>query len=397
VNFANFADYIKIYYLCRNKYFNLMELIKRNIESQLQKDIFSGKVICVMGARQTGKTTLIKSLTKSVDNLLWLNADEIEVRDLIESASVSKLEVMFGGKDVIVIDEAQRIPDIGIKAKLIIDTFKEKQLILTGSSSLDLSNKINEPLTGRKWEYKLYPFSFGELASHYGAFQETLNLPIRLVYGSYPDVVCHKGDEERTLSTLANSYLYKDVLEWQRIKKPEKILKLLQALAFQVGSNVSYTEIGNMIQLDAETVEKYINLLEQAFVIFRVGSYSRNLRNELKYAKKIYFYDNGIRNAVINNFADISLRQDVGALWENYMVSELKKKSDYSQKNIPVYFWRTTDQKEIDFLQDYQGILTAFEFKWNSAKKGRKLSLFTDAYPNAILTTVTPENYMEVL
>lgn len=376
-------------------------MIQRTLFDNICKRFFTGKAIVIFGARQTGKTTLIKNITDKFINegklVLWLNGDEANTRSLFENASEAKFRSIIGKNNIIVIDEAQRIEDIGIKAKIITDNFPDVQLVLTDSSSFDLANKINEPLTGRKWEYKLYPLSFGELCDHYG-FPTTLqSLPLRLIYGCYPDVVCHPGDEYQILSTLSDSYLYKDVLEWERIKHPEKLVKLLQALAYQVSGTVSYTEIGNLIQMDKATVEKYISLLEQAHVIFRLGSFNRNMRNELKFAKKVFFYDNGIRNAVINNFANVEMRDDNGKLWENYMISELIKRNAYKLRKCNSYFWRTTDKKEIDYIEEADGKLTCYEFKWNKNKKGKKITDFLATYPEATLVTITPDNYYEYL
>lgn len=372
-------------------------VIKRIIEQEIKRLMNHGKVISLMGARQTGKTTLIKEIAKKEKDVVWMNADDMTVRNLLAEVSVAKFRSIIGSNRLLVVDEAQRIENIGIKMKLITDNIDNVQVILTGSSSLDLSNKINEPLTGRKREFRLYPLSFGEMAAHHGVMEEIQHLKMRLIYGAYPEVVCNPGDEKEVLMQLADSYLYKDILEWEKIKKSDKLTKLLQALAFQVGSEVSYSEIGKFVGLDNSTVEKYITMLEQAYVIFRVGSWSRNLRNELKFAKKVYFYDNGIRNAVIQNFADTDMRQDIGALWENYMISELKKKIDYERGYGRIYFWRTTTNKEIDFLEENDGKITAFEFKWNSKKRGKKQNEFLNAYPNATLETITPDNYYEYL
>lgn len=372
-------------------------VIKRIIEQEIKRLMNHGKVISLMGARQTGKTTLIKEIAKKEKDVVWMNADDMTVRNLLAEVSVAKFRSIIGSNRLLVVDEAQRIENIGIKMKLITDNIDNVQVILTGSSSLDLSNKINEPLTGRKREFRLYPLSFGEMAAHHGVMEEIQHLKMRLIYGAYPEVVCNPGDEKEVLMQLADSYLYKDILEWEKIKKSDKLTKLLQALAFQVGSEVSYSEIGKFVGLDNSTVEKYITMLEQAYVIFRVGSWNRNLRNELKFAKKVYFYDNGIRNAVIQNFADTDMRQDIGALWENYMISELKKKIDYERGYGKIYFWRTTTNKEIDFLEENDGKITAYEFKWNSKKRGRKQNEFLNAYPNATLETITPDNYYEYL
>ena len=283
-----------------------------------------------MGARQVGKTTLIKDLFRDSDKTLWLNGDEIDVQALFENVSSTQLKHIFGNKKYVIIDEAQRIKDIGVKLKLITDQLPEIQLIATGSSSFELANLVNEPLTGRKWEYKMYPISFAEMVNHHGLLDEKRLISHRLVYGYYPDVVNNPGSEKEILKQLSDSYLYKDILMWEQIKKPEKLLKLLQALAFQVGSQVAYSELGQICGLDSKTIEKYIILLEQCFVIFRLGSFNRNLRNELKNSKKIYFYDNGIRNALIADFSLAEMRQDIGALWENFVISERRKKLEYN-------------------------------------------------------------------
>lgn len=340
---------------------------------------------------------MVKTLLGNRDDVLWMNGDEQLIRDMLETVSVAKYKSITGGKNIIVIDEAQRIADIGIKTKLLTDNLKDKQVVLTGSSSFELANKINEPLTGRKWEYRLYPLSFHELSSHFGMMEEMQHLPLRLVYGCYPDVVCNPGNEREVLAQLADSYLYKDILEWERLKKSDKLVKLLQALAYQIGSEVSYSELGTLVGLDKGTIEKYISLLEQAYVIFRLGSFSRNLRNELKFAKKVYFYDNGIRNALVHNFADPDIRTDMGELWENYMISELRKRADYARTYANSYFWRTADKKEIDYIEEADGQLKAYEFKWNPKKKGKKIQSFIASYPGTELLTVSRDNYFEIL
>lgn len=363
----------------------------------IAKKMFTGKAIVIIGARQVGKTTLLKESLRGEERVLWLNGDELETRTLMENITVERYRSMLGDSRVVVIDEAQRIGDIGLKSKLLTDNFPDLQLIITGSSSLDLANKVNEPLTGRKWEYRLFPMSYAELAAHHGAMQEWKKLPIRLVYGCYPDVVCNPGSEREVLNNLTDSYLYKDVLEWERIKRPDKIVKLLQALAYQVGNEVSTNELSRMVELDRSTVEKYINLLEQSQVIFRLGAYSRNLRTEIKSGRKIYFHDNGIRNALIGNLSSLDTRADAGALWENYMVSELMKKNSYGQTYARPYFWRTTQQQEIDYLEERDGKLTAYEFKWSPTKKAKVSRTFLNAYPEVEVSTVHRENYMEFL
>ena len=372
-------------------------MISRELGDRLKSLMGKGKAIVLIGARQTGKTTLLHELVKSGKNVQWLDADDISIRNMIGELTIARLQTLFGQNDIIVVDEAQRVENIGIQMKLITDHLPQVQLFISGSSAFELANKVNEPLTGRKWEYQLYPLSFNELQKHFGMWNEIRNLPIRLVYGSYPDVVNNIGNEKLVLSQLTNSYLYKDILEWERIKHPDKLVKLLQALAYQVGSEVSYSELAVTVGIDKATVDKYINLLEQIQIVFRLGSFSRNLRNELKMSKKIYFYDNGIRNALIGNFNDINLRDDQGKLWENYMISELKKKNSYTDNYCLSYFWRTTQQQEIDYIEEKDGKITAFEFKWNPKKKTKVSRTFIAAYPNSEIVTISPDNYYEYL
>lgn len=371
--------------------------ISRIMSDIIAKKLHSGKAIVLIGARQVGKTTLLKECLKGQENVLWMNGDNLDTRTLMANITVERYRSMLGKNDIVVIDEAQRIEDIGLKSKLLTDNFPDVQLIITGSSSLDLANKVNEPLTGRKWEYRLFPLSYGELAAHYGTMQEWQKLPLRLVFGSYPDVVCNPGNEREVLNNLTESYLYKDVLVWERIKRPDKVVRLLQALAFQVGSEVSANELSRMVELDRATVEKYITLLEQAQVIFRLGAFSRNLRTEIKTGRKIYFYDNGIRNALIGNLSPIDMRADIGILWENYMVSEMLKKNSYDLTFAKPYFWRTTQQQEVDYIEECDGRMKAYEFKWSPTKKAKISKTFLGAYPDVEVKTITRENYMDIL
>ncbi len=368
-------------------------MIGRTLTSNIRKKLFQGKAIILLGPRQTGKTTLLKELTLDPENLFWLNGDESDVQTTLSDVTSSSLKLLLGGKNILVIDEAQRIENIGLKLKLITDNIKDVQVIATGSSSFDLANRINEPLTGRKWEYQLFPISFEEMVHHHGLLEEKRLLKHRMVYGYYPEIITKPGEEKERLKLIAGSYLYKDVLEWERILKSEKLVRLLQALAHQLGSQVSYHELGQLCGLDSKTVEKYIDLLEKAFVIFRLGSFSRNLRNELKNSRKIYFYDNGIRNAIINNFTPIELRSDVGALWENFLIAERYKISSYHNHYRNTYFWRTLNQQEIDLIEEYDGKLHAYEFKWNSRKKVKLTKNFQAAYPDCELQIITPENF----
>ncbi|MDR2143423.1 MAG: ATP-binding protein [Treponema sp.] len=385
-------------------------MIQRTLNSVLTKQFGKGKVILLMGARQVGKTTLFKDLffgprpldaeqypEAAAQEVLWLNGDELDVQRLFEQISSTRLRLIFGSRRFVVIDEAQRIKDIGIKLKLIADQIPDIQLIVTGSSSFDLANEANEPLTGRKREYTMYPLSFAEMAGHHGLLAEKRVIPHRLVYGYYPEVVNNPGNEREILKSLSDSYLYKDILMWERIKKPDKLVKLLQALAFQIGSQVSYSELGQLCALDAKTTEKYIVLLEQCYVIFRLASFSRNLRNELKYSRKIYFFDNGIRNALIADFSLAETRKDIGALWENFLVAERKKKIGYSREVANTWFWRTSSQKEIDYIEESDGVLRAFEFKWNPSAAYRFPRQFLEQYPDARFAIISPDNADEFL
>jgi predicted AAA+ superfamily ATPase len=377
-------------------------MITRIIGKAIRERIGGGKAIILMGARQTGKTTLVKEIFNDPVETLYLTGDDSDTQALFDRPVAPRLRRIFLGKKYVVLDEAQRVKNIGLKIKLLTDQMPEIQVIATGSSSFDLANEVNEPLTGRKWEYRLYPLSCAEMAAYHGVLEEERLIPHRLVYGYYPEVVTHPGDERDLLRSLSDSYLYKDVLMWDRVKKSRQLVKLLQALAYQVGSQVSYSELAQMCALDTKTVENYIGLLEQCFVIFRLGSFSRNLRNELKASRKIYFYDNGIRNAVVADFSLPETRRDIGALWENFLVSERRKKLDNEGLWRHTWFWRTTEQKEIDYLEEGDGKMRAFEFKWNPrlGLRGKKISRpkqFFEAYPGSDFTIVTPENVGDFL
>jgi len=372
-------------------------MIPRKIEKLIAEKLSDKKAIIIYGARQTGKTTILKKIFGERNDSIWLNADEVNVQALFEDASSTRFKAVFGNLKYIIIDEAQRIKNIGLKLKLITDELQDKKLIATGSSAFELANDINEPLTGRKWEYYMYPLSFEELVNHNGLLEEERLLNHRLVYGSYPDVVMNPGNEKETLKQLADSYLYKDILLWQNIKKSDKLIKLLQALALQLGNEVSFNELGKLIELDNATVEKYIQLLEQCYVIFRLNAFSRNVRKELKRGRKVYFYDNGIRNSLIANFNMPELRQDTGALWENYLISERIKFINYNGIWANRYFWRTQDQQEIDYIEEYDGKLFAYEFKWNKKSKVRFPTTFTKAYPENQTKLIDRSNYFEFL
>lgn len=373
-------------------------MIGRKYIGDFKKDLFCGKALVVLGARQVGKTTFINSVLKELNHkVVEFNGDDADTRGLFEKASVVGLKNFIGDNNIVVIDEAQRIKDIGLIAKIIVDQIPNVQLILSGSSALEIANEINEPLTGRRFDYQLYPLSTSELVDYHGLLDETRNLNHRLVYGNYPEVVTKLGQEKRLLSHIAGSYLYKDLLTHEKIKKPAVLDKLVRALALQVGSEVSYNELSQLIGIDKETVEKYIDLLEKAFVVFKLEALSRNVRNEIKKGKKVYFFDNGIRNAVIGNYTSVEMRTDIGALWENYFISERMKFNTTNGYYGKSYFWRSTQQQEVDYIEEVDGSLTAFELKWNSKKKARFPKTFLEAYSIAGTHVVNPDNYYDFL
>lgn len=371
-------------------------MIKRTIIEQINKKLNDKKVIVLLGPRQVGKTTLLK--TNYVNNeTLLLNGDDTDVRLQLSNPSSTYLKQIIGKNKRLIIDEAQRIENIGLTLKILHDELPQIKIIATGSSAFELSNKINEPLTGRKWEFKMWPISMQEMFGHNSLLEESRLLEHRLVYGWYPDVINNPGEEIDILNQLSDSYLYKDLLTWEDIKKPQKLETLVQALAFQIGQQVSYHELGQTVGLNNETVLRYIGLLEKAFIIFRLPSFSRNLRNELKKSRKIYFYDVGIRNAVIKNWNPVSLRQDIGALWENFLIVERLKHKSYNGLYSNDYFWRNQAQQEIDFIEDYAGIIHAYEFKWNAKSKARFSKSFIRAYPQHKLMVVNRDNYLEFI
>lgn len=371
-------------------------MIEREIEKQIENRLFKGKAILVFGPRQVGKTTSIHSiLEKSTKACLFLNGDEADVRESLENTTSTNLSLLFGENKIIFIDEAQRINGIGITLKLITDVLKDVQVIATGSSAFDLANETQEPLTGRKYEFQMFPISFQEMVKNNGILEEKRLLEQRMIYGYYPEIVVKPNDAVENLKLLSNSYLYKDLLNLEQIKKPALLGKILKALALQVGSEVSYNEISRLVNGDFHTVEKYIDLLEKAFVIFTLPAYSRNVRNEIKKGRKIYFYDNGVRNAIINNFSPLSSRSDTGALWENFLISERMKYLNSNQLEAWKYFWRTTAQQEIDYLEELNGKMNAYEFKWNPNKTIKFPKTFTNAYPEAEVKLITPKNFEE--
>lgn len=366
-------------------------MITRTIEKAMQADFNKKKVIVLLGPRQVGKTTILDMLQKPETRCLRLNCDDMDDALLLEDKTSTELKALLNGYDMVFVDEAQRVHNIGLVLKKIGDLKLDTQVVVTGSSSLTLADDINEPATGRLLEHRLYPLSLRELADDTSEREQQRLLESRMIYGLYPEIVTSPADAKRTLMTLTNNYLYKDLLSYRGIKKPDLLQKLVRALALQLGDEVSYNELSNMLGVDKETVENYIGLLEKCFVVFRLDSFSRNLRNEIKKGKKVYFYDNGVRNAVLSNFAPLDMRNDVGALWENLMVSERVKYNAYNGSYAQMYFWRTHDQKEIDLVEIEDGMMRAFEFKWNSKKMPTQPAIFANAYPEASYSVITPD------
>lgn len=351
-----------------------------------------------MGARQVGKSTLLETIFQNRENLIWMTGDDMDVQELFSQMTSTRLKALLGNCQTLVIDEAQRIPDIGLRLKLITDQIKDVQVVATGSSSFELASKVNESLAGRKREFRMFPVSFKEMVEHTNLLEELRLIPHRMIYGYYPEVVSNLGNEQIILKELADSFLYKDILSFESINKPDKIVRLLKALAFQIGSQVSYNEVAQLIGLDSKTVERYIDILEKSYIIFRLGTFSRNLRNELKASRKIYFWDLGIRNLLIGNLAQVESRTDVGAMWENFMIAERLKRNAYNGSIAQYWFWRTQQQKEIDYLEEENGELNAYEFKWNEKKSNTRIpESFARAYPEAKYHVVTPKNADEFL
>lgn len=356
-------------------------MFARTLENTITAKIDSGKAIIVVGARQVGKTTLLKSLLADKE-YLFLDADDPSTRSLLQSPTTEQIRTILGRFGYVFLDEAQRIPGIGLTLKIITDQFKGVQLFVSGSSSFDLGNVLNEPLTGRKWEYELFPVSWEEFENNIGFVKAEQQVENRLLFGLYPEVINNQGNERETLKNLVNSYLYRDILAFSDIRKPEILDQLLQALALQVGNEVNYNELSQLIGINKITVQKYIDVLEKGYIVFRLNSFSRNLRNEIKQNRKIYFYDNGIRNMIIGDFKPLNLRLDKGALWENFLISERRKQNIYKDTFARMYFWRTKQQQEIDFVEEKDGAISAYEFKWTN-NKNKFPQIFLDTYNTA--------------
>jgi predicted AAA+ superfamily ATPase len=376
-----------IYYICN--------MITRTITQNLIADCDNKKAIVVIGPRQVGKTTLIQKIVEG-KKTLFLNGDDPQTRLQLATANFQFLLQLVTDYDTIVIDEAQRIENIGVAVKMLIDAKLNKQFILTGSSSLDLGNQINEPLTGRKWEHQLFPLSWSEVKNHYLFPNAYSRLEEFLIYGMYPEVVTNT-DKKKLLLQLSGSYLYQDILELVNIKKPDLLMKLLNALAIQLGSEVSYNELAKILGVDRMTVINYIDLLEKVYVVFRLHPFSTNQRNEITAKPKIYFYDNGIRNAIIGQFNPLQSRQDVGALFENFFISEKMKQLNYKGFYGKTHYWRNTQQAEIDFIEINEGEISAYEIKYNPNKKVNFTKSFTEKYHPKETLVVNKDNFWEYL
>ena len=368
-------------------------MYQRSINETIRAKLDRGKAIMLVGPRQVGKTTLIKTFLDP-DDFLFLDGDDPQVRSLLSSPNTQQIKSIIGDHKIVFIDEAQRISGIGLTAKIITDQLKDVQLWISGSSSFELGHTLNEPLTGRKWQYELYPISWTEYEQKHGYLQSRQSLENRLQYGWYPDVLNHPGEEVEILKNLVDSYLYKDILSYAEIRKPEILEKLVKALALQLGSEVNSNELAQIVGVDKNTISRYLDILEKGYVIYQLPSYSRNIRNELKKSKKIYFYDIGVRNMVIGNFKPMSLRQDVGGLWENFLISERRKQNAYSQALVTPYFWRTTQQQEIDYIEESADGIHAYEFKWSPTAKARFPKTFTGNY-EAECHVIDRDNYRE--
>lgn len=365
----------------------------------LKKVLSSGKAVVIYGPRRCGKTTLIKKfLEKSKKKSLFVNGEDITIQQYLGSQSIEKLKSFIGKNNLLVIDEAQKIRNIGLNLKLIVDNIKNIEIIATGSSAFDLANNLGEPLTGRKYTLKIFPLAQMEIKSVEKPFQTEANLESRLIFGSYPEVVVINDNEKRRyyLKEIVNSYLYKDILELEGLRKSSKLVRLLQLLAFQIGKEVSFQELGSQLGMSKNTVDRYLDLLEKSFVIFKISGFSRNLRKEISKNPRYYFYDNGVRNALINNFNPLSIRDDVGMLWENYVIIERLKKQEYLGVFSNNYFWRTYDQKEIDWIEDRDGKLFGYEIKWAKDKK-RPPKEWLETYKNAEYKVINRDNYLEFI
>lgn len=375
-------------------------MIKRAIEERIHNALAKKKIVTIMGPRQVGKSTLAGAMIPEDADDLEINGDNTDVQTMFVNVDDTKMKVLIGNKNFLFVDEAQKIGNVGNMLKIVAEKFDDVKVIVTGSSAFKLAEAVNESLTGRKREFRLYPLSFKEMSDETSALEESRMIDHRLIYGYYPEVVTSPGDEKEVIKELIDSYLYKDVLEENEIAKQDKLVRLVQALAFQIGSTVSANELAGLVGVDAKTVERYIGILEKCYIIFTLPSYARNQRNELKFARKIYFWDMGIRNGVIGNMAPVSLRspEELGHMWENFLIAERIKRNDYAGRTfVQHYFWRTQQKKEVDLIEIEDGMMTGFEIKRKEGKRVGAPASFTAAYPDARFECVTPTDLMSFL
>jgi predicted AAA+ superfamily ATPase len=369
-----------------------MSIYHRKLEEKIRPLLHRRKALIIVGARQVGKSTMLQNMDKVFGDALWLNADENSIRDHLSVIDISGIRSLIGNYKMVIIDEIQRVKNAGLMLKMMVDNFKEVQFIATGSFALEISETVFEPLTGRFFLFHLYPFSLSEIYPAKSSFEIEQALPFHLVYGNYPEVCTQRNLSEMIVKNLAQQYLYKDVLVWKDIRRPELLDKLLKLLAFQIGSQVSINELARSLGVKSETVRNYIDLLEKSFVIYQLKSFGTNQRKEVSKMSKVYFWDNGIRNAVIGNFDPLSQRTDTGALFENFIISERLKMLSWSDVDAKGFFWRNYNKSEVDYIEQKRDLIKAFEIKWNTNKQYRVSRAFTNLYPNAETQIVTPSN-----
>ncbi|MEZ5082465.1 MAG: ATP-binding protein [Bacteroidales bacterium] len=373
--------------------------INRAIRQIFLNKLQPNKVLVLLGARRVGKTQFLRNLADNYldEPYLFLNGEDISTSAVLNERTIANYQRLLGDKKLLIIDEAQKIPEIGLNLKLMVDNIEGIKIIVTGSSVFDMTNKLGEPLTGRKYTFHLYPFSQMELSKYENLIQTKANLEERLIYGSYPEVINLESNNEKSayLNEIVNSYLLKDILEIDGVRNSDKMLNLLRLVAFQIGKEVSLEELGKQLGLSRNTVERYLDLLSKVFVLYKVSGFSRNLRNEITKTSRWYFYDNGIRNVLTTNFNPVSIRNDIGELWENYLLSERIKSQHYNEMLVNNYFWRTYQQQEIDWIEEREGKLHAYEIKWSDRKKPKVPSAWIKAYPDSSYNVITPENYLE--
>lgn len=373
--------------------------ITRVLKATLLKYLVAGKVNIIFGARRVGKTFLLKEVIQELGiPTLFFNGDLPDNQEFLAERNIEKYRNIFEGKELIVIDEAQVIPAIGLVLKIIIDEMPNLKVIASGSSAFDLNNKLGEPLVGRAYWHEMFPLAQQEIKQYENILETKRNLEERLLYGSYPDVYLLSSfeEKERYLRELVNSYLLKDIISFDGIRNSAKVYDLLRLIAYQLGKEISLLELGNQLGMSKNTVEKYLDLLEKVYVLKRVGAYSKNLRKEISKSSRWYFWDNGVRNAIIGDFRPIKFRSDIGELWENYLITERIKKCKYERKYLDSYFWRTYDQQEIDYLEVKNQMIEAFEFKWGN-KKAKIPKVFLEAYPESTFTIISRENYLDFI